>query len=627
MANTSSPSDADPIATPNPGEVPLAEPGDASTSLAAAVHGEAASKPSMRIAISRLAFSDGTAVELGEDDVVLIVGPNNAGKSATLRAIRDKFQNPAVQSPVLEQVATSRRGTLTELLEWLGLWAIRNTDAQPANPLYHAVGASVYQSQIQYEWERTDGQLSSISRWFCHMLTADERLQLCNPPVNIALARDPPTHPFHYLQRDDKLELRISEKFRRAFGLDLVVHRNAGSQVPVHVGQRPQPEPDEDRVSITYVERVERLPTLHTQGDGMRSFAGVLLATSVGRENIMLIDEPEAFLHPPQARLLGRTLVQDRGPERQLFIATHSTDVVRGVLDTESSSVRVLRIRREGTRNVVRLLDNNRIRELWSDPLLRYSNILDGLFHERVVVCESDSDCRFYSAILDSIQALAGADASRPDLMFTHCGGKARLPVVIRALREVDVPVKAVADFDVLSDELPLKHIAEALGLKWEEVERDWRQVKGAVDAKRPDLSTAEVKDAIEKILSRNHGSSLSQKAKSEISALLKRSSAWASAKTLGKAFVPSGDATKACDRLLARLRSAGLYVVEVGELEGFARSEPGHGPQWVNSVLARALATDPELSDARAFVSALAEVKQAAGNASPPAAEGVARK
>jgi predicted ATPase len=97
----------------------------------------------------------------------------------------------------------------------------------------------------------------------------------------------------------------------------------------------------------------------------MRSFAGVLLATSVGRESIMLIDEPEAFLHPPQARLLGTTLVQDRNKEQQLFIATHSTDMLRGVLDTESTDVRVVRIRRNGLTNTVRLLSNDRIKELW----------------------------------------------------------------------------------------------------------------------------------------------------------------------------------------------------------------------------------------------------------------------
>jgi len=41
---------------------------------------------------------------------------------------------------------------------------------------------------------------------------------------------------------------------------------------------------------------------------------------------------------------------------------------------------------------------------------------------------------------------------------------------------------------------------------------------------------------------------------------------------------------------------------VEVGELEGFVRTEDGHGPKWVNAVLSRDLARDTELEQARQF-------------------------
>ena len=564
---------------------------------------------SPRVAITSLTFSDATSVTVAANDVVLVVGPNNAGKSAGLRAIRDKLQNAANTSPVLQSLEIQRTGSLDLFKSWLSGWTVQQFGSPPDNPILQALGHAMHQSQAHSEWQRSDHILGQLSRWFCHLLSADERLQICNPPGNIALARDNPNHPIHFLLRDDKLESRLSAKFRKAFGVDLVVHRNAGNQVPLHIGERPTPASGEDRVSISYIERLEKLPTLHTQGDGMRSFAGVLLATSVGRESIMLIDEPEAFLHPPQARLLGTTLVQDRNKERQLFIATHSTDILRGVLDSESPDVKVIRIRRNGNKNSVRLLSNEQIKELWGDPLLRYSNILDGLFHESVVVCEADADCRFYAAVLDAVMPGKTDDAKRPDLMFTHCGGKARLPVVIRALREVDVPVIAVADFDVLSEQEPLKSIAEALGLDWAEIEKDWRIVKAAVDSKKPDLNTDDVKKEIDALFIAINTPIFPPKAKTDIQVILKRSSPWAHAKLVGKAFVPSGDPSKACERLLAKLRIGGLYVVEVGELEGYARTEGGHGPKWVNAVLTRDLATDSELKTARKFVRDLAGI------------------
>ncbi|MBN9206956.1 ATP-dependent nuclease [Methylibium petroleiphilum] len=569
-----------------------------------------ASAPSRpRVAINRLIFSDGTSVPIGPNDIVLVVGPNNAGKSAALRAIRDKLQNAAHVSPVLRSVELVKSGSLADFSSWLLGWTVKQAESQPDNPVFQALGHAMHQSQAQSDWQRADNVLGGLSRWFCHLLSADERLQICNPAGNIALSRDNPSHPFHFLQRDDVLESRLSAKFRKAFGVDLVVHRNAGGSVPVHVGQRPTPAAGEDRVSISYIQRLELLPTLHTQGDGMRSFAGVLLATSVGQENIMLIDEPEAFLHPPQARLLGTTLVLDKAKERQLFIATHSTDIVRGVLETESTDVRVVRIRRNGASNTIRLLSNERIKQLWGDPLLRYSNILDGLFHERVIVCEADADCRFYSAVLDAVIAQKGDDTRRPDLMFTHCGGKARLPVVIRALREVDVPVRAVADFDVLSEEQPLRAIAEALGVDWGAIDADWKAVKSAIDGRKPDLSVAEAKEEIDAVFAKLSATVFPPSARSAITTVLKRSSPWSQAKLVGKAFVPSGEPTRACDRLLVRLRDAGLCVVEVGELEGYVRSEGGHGPKWVNAVLGRPLASDPELESARGFVRMLADI------------------
>ena len=39
------------------------------------------------------------------------------------------------------------------------------------------------------------------------------------------------------------------------------------------------------------------------------------------------------------------------------------------------------------------------------------------------------------------------------------------MPVVISSLRNLDVPVHVIADFDILNNESPLKEIVEALGV------------------------------------------------------------------------------------------------------------------------------------------------------------------
>ena len=562
--------------------------------------------------VSEFTFSGGTKLQLGPGDVVLIVGPNNAGKSAALRAIRDKVSNPRHESPVVTSLTVAKTGNTDELISWVRVIARPYQPSSPehsVHPVYQAHGVMVPLQNARLWWsEQARTGLQQLGRFFCHMLTADERLAAANPAQAVALLHEPLTHPIHFLQQDDDLEGRLSDQFRKAFGADLIVNRNAGSQVPVHVGPRPHLESGEDRVSRGYLERLAQLPTVETQGDGMRSFAGVLLHTSVGSESILLIDEPEAFLHPPQARLLGQMLVANKPAHRQLFIATHSGDVLRGVLDGNPGNVHVVRVRRDGSVNAVKELEPAEVQKLWSDPLLRSSNILDGVFHERVIVGESDADARFFAAITDALYEGPLADQRKPDVMFTHCGGKDRLPLVVRSLRALDVPVRAVADFDILNSEHPLDKLVAAAGGDWAALRSQWNSVKTAIDGIKPQLSASDVRRDIEAILANVTAPVFPKEAKKRIEDVLRQTSPWALAKKSGKAFVPSGTPTQEYERLVAALREIGLFVVEVGELERFYPAAGGHGPTWVNEVLTKDLANDSGLRIARDFVTTLLE-------------------
>jgi len=556
-----------------------------------------------RLWIETASFSDGTTMRLRPGDIVVLVGANNVGKSVALKNIEEKAADKNIAGLVVNEVGIRNEGTADSVLDWLGA-TCRKGLTNPANPTYTRMGTSVHSSQARSWW--TDGQtgLQALSKFFVYHLTTEARLSAANPAQSIALTRAPFTHPIHYLQADDAVEERISECFRRAFGQDLIVHRNAGSEVPLHCGTKPLPADAEDRVSLGYLKRLEGLPTLHSQGDGMRAFVGVLLHTLVVDHAVVLIDEPEAFLHPPQARLLGQMLVRETSQDRQLIVATHSGDFLRGLLDVDSTRVRIVRIERTDRVNPVCELDNDGIRKVWGDPILRHSNVLDGLFHSKVIVCESDADCRFYAAIRDAITKEGPWSESR-HLMFTHCGGKGRVPVVVRSLKTLGVSVAAVVDFDVLGTEPDLKAIYGALEGTWGDVATDWRCVNAAISAKKPDLQTVDVRREVQGIFSDVTAEAFPREAATAIRQILRKSSPWSEAKTMGLPFLPRGQAAQTCGRLLSSLSSSGLFVVEVGELEGFARSIGGHGPTWVNAVLEqKTLLTDPELEPARQFVS-----------------------
>ena len=135
------------------------------------------------------------------------------------------------------------------------------------------------------------------------------------------------------------------------------------------------------------------------QGDGMVGFTGVLLSLLIENYSVYLIDEPESFLHPPQARILG-TEIPELLDNRQAFISTHSEHLLKGLLEAAPERIKVVRISREGNKNSFSIINTDDISKIWKDTLLRQSNVLQGLFYDAVVICESDSDCQFYSAIL-----------------------------------------------------------------------------------------------------------------------------------------------------------------------------------------------------------------------------------
>lgn len=556
-----------------------------------------------RIWISKITFSDNSTIELEKNNIIVLVGPNNSGKSASLKEASALLKSKDNIGKVLKNISIEKEGEETELLSFIESCSTKHYGGNP-HPHYQGFGYSIYEPNLNHFWRNFEKGLGDLSSLFLNILTTEQRLQAANPAPNIKLTTEPIQHPIHYLQKKDTLEKKFSEYFRQAFGSDLIVHRNAGNEVPIYIGEKPIPREGEDRVSEGYLNELEKLDLLHEQGDGMRSFVGVLLNIFISNHSILLIDEPEAFLHPPQARLIGKMIAKDLPSERQLFLATHSEDFLKGLLDANTPNLKIIRIQREGTVNNVHILNSQDINEIWNDSLLRHSNVLNGLFHTKVIICESDSDCRFYSAILSALYDSTGEIA--PDVLFIHCGGKHRIPTAIKALKKLNVQLNVIVDFDVLNDTNPLKEIFEYLGGDWSEVDADWRLVKNEIEQKRPALLASELKKEISDIFSSTTERIFPKTKINEIQKIIRKASAWSEAKEVGKAFIPSGNASQAFDRMQIKFKNLGLNILEVGELESFVKSVGNHGPKWVNEVLSKDLINDAELECARQFVSQL---------------------
>ena len=520
-----------------------------------------------QVFLKNIIFNDGTQLPLNNNSVIVFTGANNSGKSQVLRDVETGLDK-SNSSPtiVIKDIEYDFLGTIDETTFLKERFNVKQ------NGYYEMFesGLAFEKSTLRSWWENRTFY-NGLHLLFIKRLSTECRLTSSN-----ALQRDdhPERNPIYKLNQNESLAQKLSDYFRQAFGYDLIVNRSDMRTIPLHTGQAP------DKTAFTianqdeYYNQVTKLPKLQEQGDGMRSFASILLDTFTSEYSITLIDEPEAFLHPPQARLLGKMLANNNPDNRQLLISTHNEEFLKGLLDANSENVTVIRINRDSNINRMSVLQNDKIKKLWGNPILRYSNILSGLFHEKVVVCESDYDCLFYQAIIDSIYEHKNEIA--PDILFTHCGGKTRIKDVVSALKAVNVPVAAICDFDILNASQNFKLITASFGIDWEVVlSADMKIIYDSMDAKNSSANNA-----------------------------------WDQIKKVGKAGF-TGNEPVAYEKVEAVCKSAGLFVVPVGEMECFDKTVNREKKDWVHHVLENYdLATEEKLEEARKFVQVIVDYK-----------------
>jgi energy-coupling factor transporter ATP-binding protein EcfA2 len=556
------------------------------------------SSNSPAITFESLTFSDGTVIALEPSDIVLFVGPNNAGKSAALREIEAHI-GPVIEGTVISAVKLRQTGTFDDVRKFVELHS--RIVGNPPYPQYAGAGFNVQVSGLQHHWSN---DLRALRPLFCHRIATESRITESNPQSSINTLEQSPQHPIQMLYLDSHLEKRIGEYFREAFGRGLIVFREGGSIWPLLVGERLERKKEEDYFTPSYMQEIIATTVpLQTQGDGMRSFATVILRIlAPDTPSVLLLDEPEAFLHPPQARLLGEIIAKERPSRSQLFVATHSPEVLQGMLAAAPENLRVIRIQRDGSVNRVKELDKSQARELSTDPVMKFTSVLSGVFHNRVIICESDPDCMFYSAVLD-LPEVHGP--KYPDVLFVQAGGKHRMYLLARALRALDVNVDVIADIDILNDESVFEKLVIALNGNWDEISKEARPLKTEIEQQKLWLDSTEVVRQIQEILSKApRTGAFPADMSGNIKNILGKLSPWQAIKIAGRQAIPRGDATNHYQRLQKLCNAIGLWIVPVGELEGFCRSEAKKGPRWVQNVLERHnLRIDPELEDARTFV------------------------
>ena len=181
-------------------------------------------------------------------------------------------------------------------------------------------------------------------------------------------------------------------------------------------------------------------------GDGIKAYIGILSAVASENYGLYIIDEPEAYLHPPLSRKLGNDLARIivEG-DSQLVVVTHSAEFILGCIET-GTPVNIVRLTYSNGLSQASLLDSQTVSNLFKDPFIRPAEVTSGMFHKGVVVCEAVADRAFYEIINERLRNEQMPHC--PDTLFLNSNGKDTTRRIAGALRKINIPVAVIMDLD-----------------------------------------------------------------------------------------------------------------------------------------------------------------------------------
>ena len=170
-------------------------------------------------------------------------------------------------------------------------------------------------------------------------------------------------------------------------------------------------------------------------------------AANAARTTLLLIDEPELYLHPQAIEMVRASLSRLANDGYQVAFSTHSANMI-----ARSDAPNALLIRRtaeDGTTCFPRMADAVQ-RALadalhQSETLFALSNSSKVLFSERVVLAEGKTE---QTLLPDMFQHEAGCSLDEDKLGLVSLGGSTNVPNALTVLTAMCIPTKAIVDLD-----------------------------------------------------------------------------------------------------------------------------------------------------------------------------------
>jgi hypothetical protein len=390
--------------------------------------------------------------------MTIFVGPNNSGKSLLLREIAAVCAGGRpTHSAILNRIVFAAVDEATAVADFARLKrpAKQGERTKQGYSPVRVGGQDMAILDAQYLSVRLDPNSHPNSSLYAQYhvgpltLTLDgsRRISLLNQADQGDLKR--PDKPLAKIYMDNPKRKNWRKVVHEAFGLYPGVDSLEQGKLTVHFGKTP---PTHERThEDEIVGWVKNARGTGEVSDGVKAFGGILLEVYAGDPKVILVDEPEAFLHPSLARTLGKELATATAKEEKfVFAATHSADFIMGALQS-GATVNIVRLTYANDIATARLLPSADLLKLMTDPRLRSVGILSGLFFDNVVVTEADADRAFYQEINERLLAERDERAI-PHALFLNADNKHTVPSITAPLRKLGIPTAGVVDIDAVKD-------------------------------------------------------------------------------------------------------------------------------------------------------------------------------
>lgn len=520
--------------------------------------------------IRKITLKSGTELEL--EKFTLLVGPNNVGKSQTLKDIHRKLAHGSeADTTLLAGVQVNRPDTFERLLEDL------DARADSTNIGHHTIDGitsdSEQNSMVRLRLDNArrtfdstpdaDFTFQKLGKFRVFYMDSESRLKIASACQNFIPEESSPKTLLQAMYgKFGQLDRILADAFEATFGLKVRLDYSSGLKLRYAVASDFGEIPDDPRAAYPLM---KQFPSLESQGDGFRSFVAVILSLLLSKDKVVLLDEPEAFLHPEQARRLGRWMADHiEAFPCQVVVATHNSNFLAGVLSGRQPA-QIFRLNRTGNETEYCPITAEATQALSSSPILSSQRVLEGIFARGAVVCEADSDRIVYSAVATHVH-------DNQELLFVHAHNKQTIKDVVALLKQAAIPVAAIVDIDLLNSDAELRQLLRAFGAEAENAETTLlrNQVADSVEERSEAEVLAATREALAELIAQlDQDKHTLSGAKGALNRIRSESSKWSLVKASGVSALDTA-AQPAAEEIIANCKASGLFLVPKGELEGW---------------------------------------------------------